>query len=75
MRSRVRFESLDRESLRDGSCEVTVRLEWNYQTHQATAEGHATHQGVIQAATLAALAALCGADDDVHLELIGVKSA
>jgi len=74
MRSRVRFESLDREFLREGSCEVTVRLEWGDETHQATAVGHETHQGVIQAATLATLAALCGADDDVRLELIGVKA-
>ena len=73
--SRVRFESLHCEATRGGSCNVTVHLEWNSQTYRATEVGLETQQGIIKAATQAALAAtLSAAGSEVRLQLVGVKS-
>ena len=74
-RSRVRFESLDCEATRGGSCNVTVHLEWNGETYRATEAGLETQQGIIKAATQAALAAtLSAASNEVRLQLVGVKA-
>lgn len=75
VRSRFRFESLDCEATRGGSCDVTVHLEWNGDTYRATEAGLETRQGIIKAATQAALAAaLSAASNEVHLQLVGVKA-
>ena len=75
MRSRIRFESLDSETTRDGSCNVTVRLEWDGEMFRATAAGLKTRQGMLKAATQAALAAtLSTTDNGIHLDLVGVKA-
>lgn len=75
VRSRLRFESLDCEATRGGSCDVTVHLEWNGDTYRATEAGLETRQGIIKAATQAALsAALSAASNEVHLQLVGVKA-
>ena len=75
VRARVRFESLDCEVTRGGSCDVTVHLEWNGETYRATQAGLETQQGMIRAASQAALAAtLSAARDEVHLQLVGVKA-
>lgn len=67
VRSRFRFESLDCEATRGGSCDVTVHLEWNGDTYRATEAGLETRQGIIKAATQAA-------SNEVHLQLVGVKA-
>ncbi|MCH7533494.1 MAG: hypothetical protein IIB36_17295 [Gemmatimonadetes bacterium] len=83
VRSRLRFESLDCEATRGGSCDVTVHLEWNGDTYRATEAGLETRQGIIKAATQAALSAalsatlsatLSAASNEVHLQLVGVKA-
>ena len=75
LRTRVRFESLDCETTRGGSCNVTVCLEWNGETYRATEAGLETQQGIIKAATQAALAAtLSAAGSEIRLQLVGVKA-
>ncbi len=75
VRSRVRFASLNCEATRGGSCKVTVHLEWNSETYRATGAGLETQQGIIKAATQAALAAtLSAAGNEVRLQLVGVKA-
>ena len=75
LRTRVRFESLDCEATRGGSCNVTVCLEWNGETYRATETGLETQQGIIKAATQAALAAtLSAAGNEIRLQLVGVKA-
>ncbi len=75
MGSRVRFEAIDCETTRGGSCNVTVRLAWNGETFRATEAGLETQQGIIKAATRAALSAtLSAADDQLQLHIIGVKA-
>ena len=74
-RSRVRFESLDCEATRGRSCKVTVHLEWNSQTYRATEAGLDTQQGIIKAATQAALTGtLSATGNEVRLQLVGVKA-
>ena len=73
--SRVRFEAIDCETTRGGSCNVTVRLAWNGETFRATEAGLETQQGIIKAATRAALAAtLSASDDQLRLHIVGVKA-
>jgi len=75
VRSRFRFESLDCEATRGGSCDVTVHLEWNGDTYRATEAGLETRQGIIKAATRAALAAILSAvRNENQLQLLGVKA-
>jgi hypothetical protein len=74
-RSRLRFESVARETTPDGCCHVTVALEWCGALHEATVVGIETHQGVLKSACEAALAAaLSAASDDVTLDMVGVKA-
>ena len=73
--SRVRLEAIDCETTRGGSCNVTVRLAWNGETFRATEAGVETQQGIIKAATRAALTAtLSAAGDQLHLHIVGVKA-
>ena len=75
VRPRVRLEAIDRETTRGGACNVTVRLAWNGETFRATEAGLETQQGIIKAATRAALAAtLSAAGDQLHLHIVGVKA-
>lgn len=73
--SRVRFESVYCESARDGSCNVSVQLEWQGEKYRATKAGVETQQGILTATTQAALAAtLSVAGGDIDLRLGGVKA-
>ena len=75
VRSRVRFESIDCEAARGGSCNVTVHLEWNGETYRATEAGLETQQGIIKAATQAALAAILSTtSNEIDVQLVGVKA-
>lgn len=74
-RSRVRFESVDCESARGGSCSVTVQLQWRGEKYGATQTGVETQQGILTATTQPALAAtLSVAGGDIDLRLGGVKA-
>jgi len=74
-RSRLRFEILQRETTLHGLCRVSVSLEWDGTSYKGTAEELETKQGVIKAASRAALAAtLAAAGDTVRLEMVGVKA-
>ena len=74
VRSRLRFESIDREDTPDGKCHVSVRLEWDGDTYESIADGLQTNQGLVSASAQAALvAALAAASDAVDLDLVGVK--
>ena len=75
VRSRVRFESVDCETSRGESCNVTARLEWNGETYPATETELETQQAIIKAASQAALAAtLSTTSEQVDLQLVGVKA-
>ena len=75
VRSRVRFESVECETTRGGSCDVTVHLEWNGDAYRATEAGLETQHGIIKAATQAALAAtLSTTSAEIDVQLVGVKA-
>ena len=75
VRPRVRFESVERETTRGGSCNVTVHLEWNGDAYRATEAGLETQHGIIKAATQAALAAtLSTTSGEIDVQLVGVKA-
>lgn len=85
VRSRLRFESLDHVVTPDGSGRVSVRLEWGGQTYEGSVPCLETLQGVIKAASQAALAATLassaaiGSNGDrrpepLALEVVGVKA-
>jgi hypothetical protein len=73
-RSRLRFESVNREATQNGRCLVTVTLEWSGELHQASVTEFETPQGIIKAASKAALQAVVDVAQDVDLEMVGVKA-
>lgn len=79
VRSRLRFDSLDHITTPDGSGRVSVRLEWGGEFYEGTVSCLETQQGVLKAASQAALSATLSsiaalASDSVHLEVVGVKA-
>lgn len=79
VRSRLRFEGLDHVTIPDGSGRVSVRLEWNGDYFEGTVSCLETQQGVLKAASQAALAAVLSAtralgSGDIDLEVVGVKA-
>lgn len=79
-RSRLRFDRLDHTTTPDGSGRVSVRLEWGGQMYEGTVPCLQTQQGVIQAASQAALRATLasrpsnGNGHGLALEVGGVKA-
>ncbi len=73
-RSRLRFARLARDPTPDGRCQVKVELEWRDRTYEAAAESFNTQQGLINAATEAALRAVHSITEDVHFDVVGVKA-
>ncbi len=74
-RQRLRFEELTHHSGADGSCTVTVRLEWCGQMHTTSVEGLETQQGRIRTSSLATIGAVLDATgESVSLELLGIKA-
>ncbi len=79
VRSRLRFDSLEHVTMPDGSGRVSVRLEWEGDTYEGTVGCLETQQGIIKAASQAALkAALASASEflanGADLEVVGVKA-
>lgn len=79
VRSRLRFDGLEHARTPDGSGRVTVRLEWQEENHEGTASCLETQQGVLKAASKAALEAMLRAVQDsgrdpLELEVVGVKA-
>jgi len=79
VRSRVRFDSLEHVTTPDGSGRVSVRLEWGGHYYEGTVSCLETQQGVIKAASQAALAATLQStaaidSTDIDLEVVGVKA-
>lgn len=79
VRSRLRFDSLEHVTTPDGSGRVSVRLEWAGQFYEGTVSCLETQQGVLKAASQAALSATlaCGetvASSPIDLEVVGVKA-
>jgi hypothetical protein len=83
-RSRLRFDSLNHVRTPDGSGRVSVRLEWGGQMYEGTVSCLETQQGVLKAASQAALAATlasrsgngsgAGGNSGIDLEVVGVKA-
>lgn len=82
-RSRLRFDSLSHVRTPDGSGRVSVRLEWGGQMYEGTVPCLETQQGILKAASQAALAATLasrsgngqgGGSGKIHLEVVGVKA-
>lgn len=57
VRSRLRFDSIDHVKTPDGSGRVSVRLEWGGHMYEGTVSCLETQQGIIKAASQAALRA------------------
>ena len=83
VRSRLTFDGLEYVTLPDGSRRVSVRLEWAGDSYEATVGCLGTQQGVIKAASRAALqpavqASLSSASHlaaaGVNLDVVGVKA-
>jgi hypothetical protein len=78
VRSRLRFDSVDHVRTPDGSGRVSVRLEWGGQMYEGTVPCLETQQGVLKAASQAALratlASRSGNGDGIDLEVVGVKA-
>lgn len=86
VRSRLRFDGLDHVRTPDGSGRVSVRLEWGGRTYERTVSCLETQQGVLRAASQAAISATLaarggngGSGDGPHpppldLEVVGVKA-
>jgi len=79
VRSRLRFDSLEHVTTPDGSGRVSVRLEWSGEFYEGTVSCLETQQGILKAASQAALSATLSsmatlATDSVHLEVVGVKA-
>lgn len=75
-RSRLRFESIAHRSGHDGRCRVSVRLEWEGQSHERACESLETFQGRLDAAARATLAGVVAAaiGDRADLQLVGIKA-
>ena len=83
VRSRLRFDSLSHVRTPDGSGRVSVRLEWGGQMYEGTVSCLETQQGVIKAASQAALRATLASRSGngsangtfkIDLEVVGVKA-
>jgi hypothetical protein len=79
VRSRLRFDSLEHVTTPDGSGRVSVRLEWGGEAYEGTVSCLETQQGVLKAASQAALIAtlkssLAMHDTPIDLEVVGVKA-
>ena len=79
VRSRLRFDSLEHVTTPDGSGRVSVRLEWDGEFFEGTVSCLETQQGILKAASQAALAATLQSTAsvnarDIELEVVGVKA-
>lgn len=82
VRARLRFDSLSHVRTPDGSGRVSVRLEWGGRMYEGTVSCLETQQGVIKAASQAALRATLASRSDgngsgngrIDLEVVGVKA-
>lgn len=79
VRSRLRFDSLEHVTTPDGSGRVSVRLEWSGQFYEGTVSCLETQQGVLKAASQAALSATLASTaaisrNGIDLEVVGVKA-
>ena len=81
-RSRLRFDSLKHVTTPDGSGRVSVRLEWGGRMYEGTVSCLETQQGILKAASQAALAAALASrsvnghasSGRIDLEVVGVKA-
>ncbi len=87
-RSRLRFDSIDHITTPDGSGRVSVKLEWGGHMYEGTVSCLETQQGILKAASQAALRATLasrgqtsngnghGPDSPaaIDLEVVGVKA-
>jgi hypothetical protein len=79
VRSRLRFDSLEHVTTPDGSGRVSVRLEWSGESFEGTVSCLETQQGVLKAASQAALIATLASTTSmskqpIELEVVGVKA-
>ena len=79
VRSRLRFDSLEHVTTPDGSGRVSVRLEWSGASFEGTVSCLETQQGVLKAASQAALIATLASTESmskqpIELEVVGVKA-
>ena len=79
VRSRLRFDSLEHVTTPDGSGRVSVRLEWGGENYEGTVSCLETQQGILKAASQAALIATLQSshamqDTPIDLEVVGVKA-
>ena len=79
VRSRLRFDSLEHVTTPDGSGRVSVRLEWAGESYEGTVPCLETQQGILKAASEAALIATVQSsmamhDAPIDLEVVGVKA-
>lgn len=79
VRSRLRFDSLEHVTTPDGLGRVSVRLEWRGDSYDGTVSCLETQQGVLKAASQAALSATLVsarelAEGQIELEVVGVKA-
>lgn len=78
-RTRLRFDSLERVTTPDGSGRVSVRLEWDHETFEGTMPCIETQQGILRAASQAAIRATLAwtgrsGATPIQLEVTGVKA-
>jgi hypothetical protein len=79
LRTRLRFDSLEHVTTPDGSGRVSVRLEWSGDFFEGTASCLETLQGILKAASEAALSATLKSANaldagKIRLEVVGVKA-
>jgi hypothetical protein len=81
VRARLRFDSLNHVRTPDGSGRVSVRLEWGGQMYEGTVSCLETQQGILKAASQAALRATLASrsgnghgTSGIDLEVVGVKA-
>ena len=76
VRTRLKFDSLEHVTMPDGSGRVSVKLERAGDFYEGTVACLETQQGVIKAASQAALQATLASTGDVSvdLEVVGVKA-
>jgi len=79
VRSRLRFDSLEHVTTPDGSGRVSVRLEWGGEFYDGTVSCLETQQGILKAASQAALSATLSStgkttNGGIDLEVVGVKA-
>lgn len=79
IRSRLRFDSLEHVTTPDGSGRVSVRLEWGGEFYEGTVSCLETQQGILKAASQAAIVATLSStkrstNGRIDLEVVGVKA-